>query len=440
MAAPRRRNVVAMPSFFERANPSLAFIYFPGTAPLADAAFGRLREVGIEIEPRAAGDALWARGLRHPDWGTAELRCFREPPPAEDFTQFAINLTAEEKAEVDGSRSAVMLTVPAKRKNVLHDRKTMLRYAAAVMGEDGLLAVDLSSRLPWSRASLADELLHDADLDVEALYCIHAVFDDSPGTAPNQRTFSWLHTHGLGEVGAFDFDFVRPSQAFEQNCGEPIRALAFFALSGELSESSARVVVGNTLTVRTVPVPEFMRTASPDDRQARELDEDHRDDRAVVCEPAGRRLFGLGSDRPVPLRLAQAARFEDRSVLYFPTMASDLMATRAQQTIHLLPELAAEFAEFEVEPVVKIGYPTDSGESREHLWFTFHGLTADSIDATLQNEPYAVSSLRAGERGQHPRDLLTDWMLMGPTGLITPRSLSAARVMRERAPQLREMN
>jgi uncharacterized protein YegJ (DUF2314 family) len=426
-----------MPSLFERANPSLAFIYFPGTAPPADADFARLRAVGIETAPRPAGDALWALGLRHPDWGSAELRCFREPSPVEEFTRFAINVTAEEKAQVDGSRSAVMLTVPAKRKNVLHDRKTMLRYAAAVMGDDGLLAVDLASRLPWSRASLADELLHDADLDVEALYSIHAVFDDSEGTGPEQRTFSWLHTHGLGDVGAFDLDFVRPSRAFEQNCGEPIRALAFFALSGELSASSARVAVGNTLAVRTVPVPEFMRAASPDDRRAREHDEDHVHDRAVVCEPAGRRLFGLGSDRPVPLRLAQATRFEERSVLFFPTMASDLMATRAQETIHLLPELAAEFAEFEVEPVVKIGYRTDGGESREHLWFTFHGLTADTIDATLQNEPYAVSSLRAGERGQHPRDLLTDWMVMGPTGLITPRSLSAARVMRERASELR---
>jgi uncharacterized protein YegJ (DUF2314 family) len=429
-----------VPSLFERDTPSGAFIYFPGTAPPPDAAFGRLRGSGIDISPRPvpahADETVWSVALDHPEWGTAELTCFREPPEVEEFTQFANNLTDVEKANTAGSRAAVMLSVPAKRKNVLRDRKTMLRYAAAVMGGDGILAIDLGSRLPWSRASLDDELIHDADLDIDALYCIHAVLETT-GATQDERVCSWLHTHGLGEIGAFDIDILRPSVEFERNCGEPIRALAFHILGGRLKESSEEAAIGSELVVRTVPAADFMRDASADDRAPRDMVDDHTDRRAILCEPTRRRMFGLRRDRPEPLRFAQSSDILERGVLYFPEIATELMASRAKATIQLLPPLVAEFAEFDPQPIVKLGYPTDSGQSREHLWFDFHGLSDDAIDATLQNEPYSVSSLRPGERHQHPRDLLTDWMLMTPAGTITPRSLSAARRLREEGPKVR---
>ena len=158
-----------MPSFFERESPGIAVIYFHGSAPPPDGAFSRLRNHGIEVKPASRPNALWALELVHPEWGKAELLCVRDHPPIEDFIQFAINLTDAEKADAADARSAVMLSVPAKRKNVLHDRKLMLRFAAAVLGDDGVLVVDLASTLPWSRASLKDELAHDADLDIEAI-------------------------------------------------------------------------------------------------------------------------------------------------------------------------------------------------------------------------------------------------------------------------------
>ena len=66
----------------------------------------------------------------------------------------------------------------------------------------------MTSELFWSPAMLDDELAHDADLDVEALYTIHA----STTTAARSRVY-WLHTHGLEALGAFDIDVLRPSPA-----------------------------------------------------------------------------------------------------------------------------------------------------------------------------------------------------------------------------------
>jgi uncharacterized protein YegJ (DUF2314 family) len=418
----------------DRPTPSLAAVFFPGSGPPPDGAFARLEHGGIRVQraPEASADAIWSLELQHPAWGSAHLSARRDLPSAPEFVRFAKNLTDKEKAEASKGGAAVLLEVPGSA-GVLRDRKTMLRYVAAVMGTDGVLAVDLASQLPWSPAVVAEELAHDADLDVEALYCIHQVLDDNP-----DRT-TWLHTHGLGEIGAFDFDVVRPSADFAAACGEPFRAIAFHIVAGRLGPAMDVAQIGNTLAVRTLPVTEFMRDAAPNDRQAREPGIDaHLTDRSVLCEPVEPKRFRIGRARPEPLRIATFGALPEHSVLYFPTMANDLMAIRAQQTIDLLPAMTAEFAEFEATPIVKIGYPTDDGRSREHLWFDFHGLGPDLIDATLQNEPYAVSGLAAGVRRAHPRELLSDWMIQTPFGSITPRSQSLARTIRENAAGMRQ--
>ena len=111
------------------------------------------------------------------------------------------------------------------------------------------------------------------------------------------------------------------------------------------------------------------------------------------------------------------------------------MAERAKATLGVLRAMAAEFAEFEVVTIAKLGYPTGDG-GKEHLWFEVHGFGDDTLDATLANRPFAVD-LREGERAERPIELLTDWMLMTPAGNVTPRSLSAARRLREHADEIR---
>jgi uncharacterized protein YegJ (DUF2314 family) len=94
--------------------------------------------------------------------------------------------------------------------------------------------------------------------------------------------------------------------------------------------------------------------------------------------------------------------------------------------------LVDEFADLGLPVLIKLGYPRDDGSGREHLWFSVHRIEASNIDATLENQPYGVSLLRAGQRGTYPLEFVSDWTILTPFGSITPRSLVAARTVRER--------
>jgi Uncharacterized protein conserved in bacteria (DUF2314) len=426
-----------MLDFLRRDRPSHAAVSFSEAAPPPVAAFGRLRAGGYALTERRQDDALWALRLEHPVHGQADLWCERDAPLVDDYIRFASNLSDAEKAAAVGSRASVRLEVPARRKQVLRDRKTMLRIARDVLGDDGLLVLDVGSELPWSRASLDDELQHDADLDIEALYCLHAVIDDPVGSdqpATGGAT-NWLHTHGLAELGRFDVDIVAPHPAFVAACADPIRAIAMMVLDGAIAPDEARFAVGQPGgDARLVPARGFMRDADPSWAALRGAG-DHADHRSVISEPVGRRLLGFGrGDRPEPWRFAQRPPAE-QFVIFFSTSATDLMAERAQATVGVLRALMAEFAEFEVVAIVKLGYPTPDG-GKEHLWFTAHRFGDTTVDATLENQPFLVD-LRAGERADRPIAALTDWLLLTPAGQVTPRSMIAARRLREHADEIR---
>jgi uncharacterized protein YegJ (DUF2314 family) len=119
-------------------------------------------------------------------------------------------------------------------------------------------------------------------------------------------------------------------------------------------------------------------------------------------------------------------------MVYFPANASRLMTRRARETYGMFRQLNAEFADLKIKPIVKIGLPIDGGKTDdlEHMWFEVHALNEDTIDATLINKPYNVSSIKQGDRRLHSLEVLTDWMLLGPTGNMTPRDTRPARSAR----------
>ncbi len=414
--------------FLQRDQPGQAAVYFEGTAPPPADAFLRLRDLGYTLTERPADGVLWALHLDHPIVGSAELWCDRDAPPIDEFIRFANNLSDAERSAAMGSVASVGLRVPAKRRNVLRDRKTLLRIAHDVLGDDGVMVLDIASELPWSRASLADELAHDADLDIEALYCLHSVGEDPA------ESVRWLHSHGLAELGRFDLDILGPHPEFVAACADPIRAIATMILEGEVGADQPRFTFGHPGgDARLVPAADFMRQAEPAMTELRDA-EHHDARRSVLCEPAGRKMLGFGrGDTPEPLHLTRRPPPE-QFVIYFPTSTTTLMAERALATIDVLRSMTQEFAEFEPVALVKLGYPTE--DSKEHLWFTAHSIGHDTIDATLENRPFAVD-LQPGERAERPLELISDWVLMTPAGPVTPRSFIAARRMREHADEIR---
>ena len=404
--------------------PGLAAIYRPGASPPEPDALRHLPGLGYALFPGDVPDARWSYRVRHPVLGTADVWADDATAPLADHLAGATTLTDEERARAEGAASAVLLRVPPVWGDVRRDRKTLLRLAAAVLGDEGVMVVDLGSRVAWSPAALAEELAHDADLDLEALYSVHAV--------AGGRT--WLHTHGLDDLGGMDIDIVEAHPDFVAASSDPIRAIAATLLdqpAGEGFPDELRFGQPGGVA-RPVPLTSFLTTASAALRQARrDLGAGHAGRRVVLCEPAHAGFLGFLNarrDTPEPLALARRPP-PDGFVVFVPSAATTLMAERARGTLRILQARMAEFSALQLTALVKLGYPTRDG-GQEHLWFEAHGFTDTSVMATLENDPIDVD-LRRGARAERPLDLLTDWALVTPAGWITPRSSLATRRLRE---------
>jgi hypothetical protein len=402
-------------------------VLYPGPIPPPLAQLSSLRDPIIVSPTTPAAEHVWAADVVHPLWGSARLACLRQatPPPVE-LIDHTLSLSDEEKARARTGHATVLISVQAEQKHVLRDRKRLLFWMRALMENQGAIAIDHASTLFWSQAMLEDELAHDADLDIEALYTIHAVQDPKDSTR-----VEWLHTHGLEELRAFDVDVLQPSPVFVANCGDPIRALAFAALEGAIAPDAERFqLAAPGGDVRLVPVDKYHAEAAPEHQKLRDADHVHRGRRAVVCEPVGG-LFGRWRTRPAPSRFLSRVN-TDGMVVPFSSAATDLMSERARRTFGVFAALKAEFASLDLPTVVKLGYQVEGGspDEREHLWFAVHDVRGDKVDATLANAPHRVPSLKAGQRGEFGLDRLTDWMILSPEGSMTPRNVSAARRLR----------
>ena len=397
---------------------------------------------GFTITPTAAGNpaAQWGFRLSHPKLGEAEVVCVRGTPrPPRQLIDFDPMLTRAEREAAYLGESSVSVVVQGQREDVLRDRKTLLRFLRAVMGADGVVAIDHTAQRFWPAEALDDELAHDADLDIESLYTLHAVTSDDVSDDPDHVV--WLHSHGLAEIGLFDFDVLNPSEDLLGRGRDTLRAIAFAILEGTAKRGTARYrLMAPGGDVRFVDVRDFLKRAGPAANGLRlGANEEHNRDRVVMCEPA-RGLLGRWFGPVVPSR-ALSQGVSDEVTVPFSTLASNLMAERAKGTYLQFRQLAGEFAEFDFPVIVKLGYRVDGGgaDEREHLWFAVNHLHDDRIDATLESTPVGVSKLKRGQRGWHMLDLLTDWAILTPLGMITPRYTVPARQIRANRDQFRQL-
>lgn len=445
-------------SGFDQAFPSVGGVLWQGRElGMEDIAAVETR--GVRVAPgRIASGAdesrrvLWSLHLTHPTWGEADVVMTDEPAlPPQQVIDCTPGTTKEDRDLLAACTGSMTVRAPARTQHVLRDRKNMLRFVHAIVetiavapGVRGAIGVDHGSGQFWSLHALRDEMAHDADLDVQHLFIIHAVQGEKPGTS------DWVHTHGLERVGGFDFDILAPSEAMLGPIDTAMRALAFAVVDGEVRPDTARHTIAYPDgDVRFVPVAEFMREALPEHRALRNMSEDHSENRSVVCDPMGgageargvrAMLSKLGGSRPKPARVFQP-KDADGMVFAFSKKATEIMAARSVATLPVLRSFMQEFHEL-IHPgpdlqglgvLMKIGYKVDDAESdteREHLWFEVHGVGERTVDATLLNQPHGIARMNEGDRGEHPIELLTEWSIMTPGGTITPQSLERIRTIR----------
>jgi uncharacterized protein YegJ (DUF2314 family) len=260
----------------------------------------------------------------------------------------------------------------------------------------------------------------------------------------SDRRTSWLHTHGLGELGKYDFDILNPNDALLSNAQDVLRAIAFALLEGKLKPAGKPFPAFRPGgMVRAIDAETFDRKAPDEERSIRDVraDDDgvHTKNRVVLCDPprAGiARWFGRSA-----VRASQSLMNfpEDRALMYFSTEATQLAEARARDTFDRFREIFAETRELGLPATVKIGYRIDGGgeDEREHLWFDVHAIDKETVDATLTNAPFNIKRMTEGMRDHHSLSGLSDWMVSSPAGWITPRSSTPLRVIRANA-DLRE--
>ncbi len=428
--------------FLKSRTPSAGAALFPGTIPAPLESFDSLGELGIEVQPASGDDELlWRATLRHDQWGTAEVASPRQfsAMPLE-VLRWDPRLSEEEAQQISRCQSAVFINMAGKPKNVLRDRKNLFYFLDAFLQHDGCAGLDVISKCAWTAEDLKEEASHDADLDVEALFVLHAINEQDGDGSPAEDDeeppppTTWLHSHGLAELGYCDYDILLPHASLMDCMSDTTRALAFAIIEGDLKANRARLALMEPDgAISMVDAKTFMARADEQFTSLRyDLDGDHIQDRGVICEPPRRRRWPWQKQvGVVPIRWMQR-EMPDQYIVRFSDAATKLMALRAKQTYPVLRELFEELEGLQLPTLVKLAYETDSGSGGgcEHLWFEVEALSEDTLDGVLMNQPFDIARLKEGYRSEHSAERISDWQVMTPLGNISPRSLRAARTIR----------
>lgn len=420
-------------SLLDWSKPPLYEVFFPADRP-PDAQRLMTMFEGVRVDPVAGG---WMAKIERLAGCSVEILCSpsasREPGA---FVRASWGLSDAERAQIGAATSSLGVRVLPGDGPVLSTRKRAHGALGELMRLGAVGAVDLASMRVWSASAIADELLSDADLDVESLYCMHCVTDEEGGP-------DWIHTHGLAALGGFDVDLLDPSQEARSSAPTFVRALAYAIIEGTVVVDEPYFELARPGgAVRMVPAVEFVARAEPRFAAIRDLrDADHTDNRSVLCEPeSGRRsLLRRKTAKPEPSRFIR--QFDGGSIgIYFSRSASAHMAHRARQTLPVLRAVSEEFGSLGLPVHAKIGCPTDSGDGDEHLWFEVHAVSDETLDATLLNQPFDIAGMRPGDRGRQPIERVSDWEVRSPVGTITPNHFAPIRDIRDRRDEIeREM-
>ncbi len=417
-------------------------VFFRGTMPPRPEELEGLGAQGVRVGAVSAKEGVhWSVKLAHEAWGEAELTAPRGLPLPRKLVDLSPTLSDAERAELRAAGTGVSLAFKLRGEDPLRERKLALRYVRAVMGRDAVGAVDVESMRFWSRAELEEELAHEAELDVQSLYSLHAVrCGDGGGDATprgEERGESiWLHTHGLAALGGFDLDVLNPPSPLDldSGLGDVLRALAFRVVEGLVKPGDPRVQLAEPGgAVALIEAESFQREGPARERELRhDPDREHATKRAVVCDPLP---WGPAKwfTKPRASRWLQAPMPEG-VLVHYSQAATQLMARRARETYGVLRRLAQELQPLQAPTLVKLGYEVDGGapDQREHLWFEVHHFHDGHVEATLLNQPHRIAALAPGQRGRHEVQRLTDWTLLTPAGRITPSHTVPLRRLRER--------
>ncbi len=369
----------------------------------------------VEVRPahqRTVPDARWELelNLSVPEEGEQEMRLW--VVPSEELDEFHLDwahLADQEKAEAAKSRWSLGLSTQFGERP-LDEFHRQLRVLATI-APDSVVFFDVTACRTHGASWVREVIDSNVPPPPQSLFAIHAVIAEK-GT----RGGSWLHTHGLTRCGIPELEIVDVKGEAVHSCGLLLNTVAAMFLEGDMPEPATPFLPGADMELLWLPWQKGLswikrgRLGGPDDR-----DEYHSGPSAILFAPR-RRLF----IRRLGCPSVYLPILEGNPLLYVSSMETRRMAALALERLDRFAELFAGNAGTEDWVfLVKLGYQVDDAQEeddREHLWFEVHHLHGDRCEATLLNEPYGISTMHEGHRGEHELSLLTDWQILCPYG------------------------
>ncbi|MFK7790057.1 MAG: hypothetical protein AB8C95_11280, partial [Phycisphaeraceae bacterium] len=258
-------------------------VFFRGTIQPQVQEFDSLRDKGFEIvETKSVDDGGWLLRIKHPKLGEASLISMKDPMmPPPILIELDPWLSPREKEDAAACGSMVSVKMKGQKKNILRDRKMLLRVMGAVMGREGVVCLDHLAERFWSRSEMRDELSHSADLDIGSLYTTHMVSEDGNFADDEQAPIVWYHTHGLDSLGLWDFDIISPGEPYHAGFFDHSRVLAFAMLAGHAKPGGTCMITSKG-EVSLLDAQQFQSRAASKWSGLRDDDEAHRGSRVVL--------------------------------------------------------------------------------------------------------------------------------------------------------------
>lgn len=330
--------------------------------------------------------------------------------------RFASDLSASERDATQSAYLAIEHTTEL-GDALLESYREQLRVLHDI-APDALAVHDRSSFQWRARSWWLDVLATRTPPAPACLFGVHAVRDGD---------VAWLHTHGLDRCGIVELELLAVPTDAARDVAALLHHAALYLLDMGCTEPGEAFTVGRDLEICWQPW-ELATAQLPagalggrDDR-----DPDHSGARGILSLP--------GETWRSAAELAPA--LADEPLFWVSSSETERMAMLAIERFPMFRELVQRFAADEDwDFLAKIGYRVDADDDEaeaeagdpdeadrpsEHMWFRVHAIDGTQIDATLLNQPYQIARMRAGDRGRHAADQLSDWSVGSPFGSVGP--------------------
>ena len=226
----------------------------------------------------------------------------------------------------------------------------------------------------------------------------------------------WLHTHGLARCGVTELEVLCSDKENYNNHYYVISSLAGRLLDG--ADTSEPILIGkfsngNPILVKPLLWNEGIFKYKKNvmgglaDRK-----DGHNSKTSIVfiSEPDGR-LNPVSDYNDI---------LEKNPLFFISTEETLRMSMLARERFEYLKTGAKQE---ETTALIKVGLPTASGNTPEHIWFELKEFTENGFKAELTQEPYDVPDMHTGDIGEYTVNDVTDWMLFSKKlGRITPET------------------